>query len=208
MSAVSFRYLAISNHKICPVPLSKRINRLFELGVPAVQLRDKEVADRKKFKWGRRIETKGNSLLVNSRADIARLIGAAGVHRAGSALSSGILRKIAGEEIIVGVSTHTADEVKNALSFGADYLTFGPIWPTPSKPNLSAGDCPGLAGLEKICEISPVPVFALGGVEIDRIGPCLQAGAYGVAGIRSLFSPDNPQNNWQKIQKEIKLHSS
>jgi len=208
MSSVPFRYLAISNHKICPEPLAGRINKLFKLGVPAIQLRDKQVTDRQKYRWLEQIHPNKNKLLINSRVDIALLFGADGVHRAASAISNYYIKKIGGEEMIIGLSTHTVEEVKNAISLKPDYITFGPLWPTPSKPELTPAGCAGIEKLEKICEFSPVPVFALGGVKVDRISACLKAGAYGVAGIRSLFSPGNPRNNWQKIKKEIKLHSS
>ncbi|MGM0381080.1 MAG: thiamine phosphate synthase [bacterium] len=208
MNKLPFRYLAISDHNVCPEPIPRRINRLFKLGVPAIQLRDKHISDRRKFNWLKKINTENNTLLINSRADLARLFNLQGVHRAASAISADYIRKISEGNILIGFSTHSLGEIKNASFFQPDYLTFGPIWPTPSKPGLDSFDCAGAEGLEKACRISDIPVFALGGVDVDKISTCLEAGAYGTAGIRALFQPDNPQKNWQKIKKTIKLHAT
>lgn len=201
---ISFKYLAISNQQVCPEPVPVRINRLFELGVPAIQLREKNTGDRKKLRWLRETDKpKPRTLLVNSRPDLTKLSEADGIHRAQTAISSKKCQKIAGEDVLIGLSTHTPTEAHNAGRLDVDYITFGPIFPTPSKPNLSAEECPGLEELKKITEKVDLPVFALGGVGPERVSDCLEAGAHGVAGIRALFQPEDPAENWVKINEQL-----
>lgn len=208
MNNLPFRYLAISDQQVCPEPLIERINRLFKLEVPAIQIRDKKMPDKKKFNLIQKIKTKNNLLFINGRFDIARLTGADGIHLTTSSPGLNCNQAITDKNFLTGLSTHTLAGVKNAHAFNFDYLTFGPIWPTPSKPDLKTGDCAGPKKLHKICRKSEIPIFALGGVTTDRIKTCLQVGAYGVAGIRSLFEPEKPENNWKKIKKSISTNGA
>ena len=93
--------------------------------------------------------------------------------------------------MILGVSCHNEEDVARAAGEGASYVLLAPVFETPSKP----GTRPlGLSVLEKVCRRSPVPVYALGGVDADNAEACIRAGAAGVAGIR-LFqqAPDLEQ---------------
>jgi thiamine-phosphate pyrophosphorylase len=88
--------------------------------------------------------------------------------------------------VLLGVSTHSVAEVERALQDGADYVTFGPVWPTPSKerhgPPLGTGE------LARAARVG-IPVYALGGVMLSRFGEAAAAGAAGVAGIRLFQAP-------------------
>ncbi len=200
----AFRYLAISEQTICPEPVPDRIQRLYQLGVSAIQVRDKELPDRQKLAWLSKI-TRGEKqyLLINSRADIARLSNANGIHLSQTALSNKISKKIAGDEVLTGLSTHTLTEAINAVKTGVDYITFGPIFPTPSKPDLTAKECPGIEELKKVAGKVEIPVFALGGVGPEKVEECLAAGAAGIAGIRALFGSREPEKNWKKIKRNF-----
>lgn len=197
-----FRYLAISDQGVCPDPVSERINRLFELGVPAVQFREKTQNDRIRHEWLRRVDSGPGRLLVNGRWDLATLASADGVHSPADGLPIEVLREL-NNSFLYGASTHTGREVRNAEQSGTDYVTFGPVYPTPSKPNLDEDDVPGLEALSKITDETDLPVLALGGVTPSRVRDCLDAGADGVAGIRALFEPDDPAENWKRIQSTL-----
>lgn len=106
--------------------------------------------------------------------------------------------------MIIGKSTHTLRDVQEANQLGLDYVLFGPVFPTPSKPARDEDDIPGLRGLARAVGTASVPVLALGGVTPERVSVCLDAGAYGVAGIRALFSPEDPQENWTQIQEALR----
>lgn len=198
MEPLPFRYLAISDRSVCPEPIPRRVQRLLEMGVPAVQLRDKTVDDRTRFAWIQSLRAGSDRLLVNSRADLAALGELAGVHRAQHALPVPVLRSVMGEGL-VGVSTHSLREARRAEARGADYVTFGPVFPTPGKTRSR----PGLAGLERVCGRLEIPVLALGGVGPARVPACLEAGARGAAGIRALFGPPDPGPPWSRIRDAL-----
>lgn len=199
-STLPFRYLAISDRTLCPEPVPERCNRLAELGVPGLQIRDKDVSDRERWSWIERLQGNGTTLLVNGRVDLAILGNLDGVHVPSSGLPPDVLKRVAGKDMIFGGSTHTIDEVREAGEVGLDYVVFGPVYPTPSKPRRDEDEIPGLRGLERAAEAAAVPVLALGGVTPERLEACLDAGAHGAAGIRALFEPEDPRENWIKFQ--------
>jgi thiamine-phosphate pyrophosphorylase len=140
---------------------------------------------------------------MNGRVDFALLEGLAGVHRPSDGVSLGEMIRIGGDDLLYGQSTHSTEEVRRAFDQGSDYVLFGPIFPTPSKPNLGREDIPGLDGLESVTDRVGEPVLALGGITPDRVSACLDAGAHGVAGIRVLFAPEDPRSNWNQIQASL-----
>lgn len=202
-NGLPFRYMAISGESVCPEPVPERINRLLELGVPAVQLRDKHRSDRTRFDWLRRVDPARGFLIVNGRWDLAVLADADGVHCPGNGVPLTELKKLNHRNFFYGVSTHTLDEILEAETAGADYVTFGPVFPTPSKPDRTESDIPGLDGLNEVTDRTDIPVLALGGIGADDTEACLEAGAYGIAGIRALFGPRDPSNAWTKIESKL-----
>lgn len=204
---LSFRFMAISEQSVCPEPVPDRLNRLSDLGVPAVQIRDKSVDDRTRYKWLHKTKRQETDWLMNGRVDFALLEDLDGVHRPSNGIPLQELIRIGGKDLIYGQSTHSFDEARRAFEQGADYVLFGPVFPTPSKPNLGNDDIPGLDGLETVTNRVDGPVLALGGITPDRVPACLDAGAYGVAGIRVLFAPENPRSNWNQIQNSLKKRS-
>ena len=127
-------------------------------------------------------------LLVNDRLDVARTCGADGLHLPADSLPTAAVRKYVGKDWIVGVACHSAEEVELAAEAGADYVLVAPVFDTASKPGMTPM---GLAAFAAICRRATIPVFALGGVNVENARSCLDAGARGLAGIR-LFqqSPD------------------
>ena len=125
-------------------------------------------------------------VLVNGRVDIALAAGADGAHLPSTGLPVDALRRRFGDDLTLGVSTHHLEEVERARNEGADYVTFGPVWPTPSKARY--GSPAGLEGLAGAVAVG-LPVLALGGVTMPRVAAAAAAGAAGVAAI-SMFPPD------------------
>jgi thiamine-phosphate pyrophosphorylase len=125
-------------------------------------------------------------LLVNDRLDVAWAAQAAGVHlgeRSVPAVDVTRWRKHAGRaDFLVGVSCHSLAAATQAAADGADYLFFGPVFPTPSKQAFGAPQ--GLQKLERVCRGVSLPVLAIGGITAQNAGSCLQAGAAGIAAIR------------------------
>ena len=121
-------------------------------------------------------------VLVNDRLDVAMAAGAGGVHLGGQSMPVSAVRQVAPRPIVIGASCHSFSEASAAESGGADYLLFGPVFETPSK--LKYGPPVGLDALRKVAAEIRVPVLALGGITMERVRPCLEAGAAGIAGIR------------------------
>ncbi|MEX0994399.1 MAG: thiamine phosphate synthase, partial [Balneolaceae bacterium] len=110
-------------------------------------------------------------------------VGADGVHCPEEGLPPDVIKDYA-PELTVGVSVHSSEAARKAEKSGADFLLFGPVFATPSKPMAQPQ---GVKGLKKITAQSRIPVLAIGGMTPGRAGECLAAGAQGVAGISSIL---------------------
>ena len=173
--------LAISDRASLAIPLADWLRALGAAGIGAVQLREKDLDDRNLYDLARLARTllpPPTRLLVNGRLDVALAAGADGVHLPANGVPVGALRARFGEGVLIGRSTHTVEEVERARDEGADYVTFGPVFATPGK-----GAPVGLEGLARAAAAG-VPVFALGGVTLERFRDLAGAGAAGVAAIR------------------------
>ena len=135
------------------------------------------------------VEGIGVRLLINDRADIAGPVGAFGVHLPENGMPVPAARKAMGGRGIIGVSTHDPDKARWAEDEGADFVTYGPVYFTPSKA--AYGEPVGLQNLETVTRLLSIPVFAIGGILPNRVKPCVEAGAHGVAVISGILSaPD------------------
>jgi len=156
------------------------------LGVSLVQLREKNLSAQYLYELAVDLVsmTSGTEtrLLINDRADIAVAAGADGVHLTSRSLPAKNVRKVFGDDLLIGVSTHSSDDVERAVLGGADFAVFGPIFETPGK-NVSNG----IIGLREICEeFAPFPVLGLGGIDETNFRSVIEAGASGFAAIRAL----------------------
>lgn len=159
-------------------------------GVRAVQLREKDLSAQALLELGRTLRAltarADTRLLINGRIDVMLALNADGVHLRSDGLPVRAVRRVIGPDKWLGVSTHSDEEVERAGSDGADFVTFGPVYDSPSKRVY--GTAVGLKGLEAVCRRARVPVYALGGVTRDRIPEVLAVGARGVAMISEIMS--------------------
>lgn len=132
----------------------------------------------------------GAIFLVNDRADVAMLSRADGVHVGQDDLPVEAARRLVGGGVI-GVSTHTQDQVRAALQTTADYLAIGPVFDTTSKGR-DAGPVVGLSGVQDAAQTiaSGKPLVAIGGITLELAPAVIQAGASSVAVISDLLAPD------------------
>ena len=138
----------------------------------------------------RNTETK---VLVNDRADIAQAANADGVHLTSQSLTTEIIRQYFPKNFIAGVSAHTFEEANLAQEQGADFVTFSPVFKTPSKEKY--GEPQGLEKLRAVCErMGSFPVIALGGIDASNFKNVLEIGASGFAAIRFLNDIENLRN--------------
>ena len=133
-------------------------------------------------------------LLVNDRADVARAADADGVHVGQEDLPAAAAREVVGEDALVGVSTHSDAEIDSALAAGADYLGFGPVFETRSKPGAPLPPPHGLAGLERaVGRARSTPIVAIGGIAAASAPYVARAGAACAAAIGELCHARDPE---------------
>jgi thiamine-phosphate pyrophosphorylase len=146
-------------------------------GARVVQMRVKEASTRALIDLGRRLRaiTRGQAtFIVNDRADVALLCDADGVHVGQDDLPLGVARKLMGTRL-VGVSTHSLAQAREAARGGADYIGFGPVFPTRTKDR--PDPVTGVDALRIVCADVGIPVVAIGGITPDNVGQVVAAGA-------------------------------
>ena len=157
-------------------------------GVDMVQIRERDLPARDVLFVTESIAESAHRtsarVLVNDRADIAASAGA-GVHLTTRSLTVEVVRAGFGPDMLVGVSTHSFDDVRAAEQGGADFVVFGPVFVTASKKK-EYGEPVGVEALRQVATRSSIPVLALGGIKVSNFREALDAGAAGVAGI-SMF---------------------
>jgi len=174
-----------------PDVLVEKIGAAARAGVNWIQIREKQLTAKEcSALVGRALERVAEqraAILVNDRADMALALQAGGVHLPENSLPPQEVKQLARtlgreQDFLVGVSCHSLSAAKVAAETGADYLFFGPVFPTPSKA--AYGPPQGLERLAEVCRVVSVPVLAVGGITPDNGRACLSAGAAGLAAIR------------------------
>ncbi|MDB9525352.1 thiamine phosphate synthase [Oscillatoria sp. CS-180] len=162
-------------------------------GVQIVQYREKEGDDCDRIGVARQLrdlcQRYGALFLVNDRVDLAMAVDADGVHLGQQDLPIAVARDLLGNGYIVGRSTTNPEEMAKAVAEGADYIGVGPVYATPTKPDKAAA---GLEYVRYAAQNSPVPFFAIGGIDLQNIDEVMAAGCDRVAVVRALIKADNP----------------
>ncbi len=158
-----------------------------------VQLREKDLGGRALGELARELlplcRARGAPLLINDRVEVALALGLEGVHLPAASFPVGAARALLGPDRLLGVSCHYRADVAAARAGGADYATFGPLFDTPSKRTFGAPL--GLAALSDAA-LEGLPLFGLGGVEVERAAGVARAGARGVAVIGAWLGAGDP----------------
>lgn len=159
-----------------------RVESMVEAKVDLVQLRDKDRTDREIVAVGRKIAelTRGSNtvFIMNDRADLANAAGADGVHLGQDDLKVGDARRIVGPSKVIGVSTHSLAQARQAVKEGADYIGVGPVFPSTTK-HFEKHE--GLELVEEVAAEIKLPVFAIGGITLDNLSKVLNSGVRRVA---------------------------
>jgi thiamine-phosphate pyrophosphorylase len=164
-------------------------------GVDIVQLRDKSASDDEIVEVGRRLRSlcdeRGALVIVNDRPDLALACGADGVHVGQDDMPLGEARAIVGDDLIVGISTHSPEQVDAALASGADYFAVGPVYSTPTKPGRPA------VGVELVRYAAALgatkPWFAIGGIDASNVAAVSEAGATRIVVVRAIRNAEDPR---------------
>ncbi|MEK0178672.1 thiamine phosphate synthase [Microcoleus anatoxicus] len=162
-------------------------------GLTLVQYRDKTSDDAVKLDNVRKLcelcHRYDALLIVNDRVDLAIAADADGVHLGQQDLPVAEARKLLGPGRTIGRSTTNAQEMQRAIEEGADYIGVGPVYSTPTKPDKQAA---GLDYVRYAAAKSPIPWFAIGGIDINNLDEVLNAGASRVAVVRSIMEAEQP----------------
>jgi len=188
-------YLITDRHRCAPQhTLFSAVEAALRGGVKAVQLREKDLTPIELLEYAQHLRSLtrqyGAKLLINDRADIAVAVEADGVHLTENSMDIASARKVLGGKKLIGVSTHSLARAGVAQREGADFITFSPIYHTPSKAGY--GSPQGLERLREVCAEVDVPVFALGGITPERQAEVQRAGAKGVALISAIIGAPDP----------------
>ncbi|OQW49242.1 MAG: thiamine phosphate synthase [Nitrospira sp. HN-bin3] len=179
---------------VCPrQPLDEVLKLAATGGAKVFQYRNKtasmKVAYAEALALRRVAQELGVLFIVNDRCDLALAVDADGVHLGQGDLPLHLARQVMGSDKLIGVSTHNPEQVRTATEGGPDYLGFGPIF----KPGSKTDHDPivGLAGLKAVRPLTPLPIFAIGGITLERVEDVISAGANGVAVISAILqAPD------------------
>jgi len=180
-------------------------------GVDWVQLRDKSASAEKLFAQARQLigvtRQHGAHLAINDRLDVALAAEADGVHLAGQSLPVDAAVRLADGRLLVGRSVHSLAEARSAADAGADYVTFGHVFPTSTHPGLPPR---GLAELKQIVDAVDVPVLAIGGITVDNLDDILATGCAGVAVISAILSDADPSRAAARLRRALdeSVHTS
>lgn len=181
------------------------LERALEGGVRAVQLREKDLGGRELFvlaeKTKRLCERYQANLFVNDRVDVALGVDADGVHLGGDSMPVRAARELLGAEKLIGVSTHSINEAREAEQEKADFILFGPVYFTASKA--AYGEPQGLGRLKKVVEKISLPVYAIGGVKAGNIAEVKETGVRGIALISAVLSASDPRAATRRILETL-----
>ena len=209
MKKVDFDLYLIADTGQVQRDLLSSVKEAIEGGVRAVQLRGKNLSAKELLKIGEKLRLltaeKSVKFFVNDRIEIAMALDAEGIHLGQNSLPVSLIRKILGDRFIIGVSTHNMREAREAEAGGANFITFCPVFATPSK--LVFGPPVGLRRLANVTKGIKIPVFAIGGIRIDMVKSVIEKGAYGVAVISAIMDTESAYRATVSMREELRLRT-
>ncbi len=187
------RVCLLATHNLCHHGLGPAVLGALQAGVRMIQLREKSLPDCEFLTIARLVRTWTNDfnalLIVNDRPDLAALTNADGVHVGQDDLPIAAARKILGPDKLVGVSTHSLEQVRQAVLDGADYLGVGPCFPSATK---KFDAFPGLEFVRQVAAEIELPWFAIGGITAENLPDVMHAGATRIAVSGAICSAEEP----------------
>jgi thiamine-phosphate pyrophosphorylase len=170
------------------------LNAAMSGGAGMVELRDREqpraVIERSGRTYRRLANTYSALFIVNDDPHLAMELSADGVHVGQDDIDPAEARRIMGSDAIIGLSTHSGEQIEAAAGKPVDYISVGPIWETPTKEGRPAT---GLELIRTAAEISPLPWFAIGGIGQNNVEEVVEAGAVRLCVVRAIRDADDPR---------------
>lgn len=197
-------YLITDRHQTAGRPLLEVVEAALSGGLRAVQLREKDLPlpELYDLAWELRALTArfDARLFINERIDVALAVEADGVQLGINSLPVTAARRIA-PDLLIGYSSHAVGEAAAALAKGADFVTFGPVFPTPSKA--AYGEPLGLNALAEACSRLRGPLFALGGVKQANLAQVTAVGCHRVALISDILAAPDPAAAAESLRRGL-----
>jgi thiamine-phosphate pyrophosphorylase len=180
----------ITDVSLAGISHGEQVGRLIAGGATFIQLREKHASPRDFFEAAKpaiEIARKNNvMIIINDRVDIARALGADGVHLGQDDLPPNAAREVLGPDAIIGFSTHSVEQAIDAAGLPIDYVAIGPIFETKTKEN--PDPIVGLDGLAEVKKnIGNIPLVAIGGIDLDNVLDVLAAGADSIALVSAII---------------------
>lgn len=180
---------------------ASHVRSLCEVGVDVLQIRDPNASDRQLIERGKLAAEITDSydtlMIMNDRVDLALAANCDGVHVGQDELPLRDARAIAGDDILIGVSTHNVDQAIAAEQDGADYIGCGPVFPGRTK---SFDDFPGLGFIRSVAPEITVPAFAIGGIDETNLNDVIDAGIRRVAVTGAIRDSESPSGTAKRIK--------
>ena len=174
--------------------LAEVLGQAMAAGVPAVQLREKGLDTVEVYHLAERLLAMTRkaraALVINDRVDVAMALGADGVHLTRKSLPPREVRSLVGSRMLIGISCHGLEDVREAVDGGVDFVVLGPVYATPSKAPYGPPLTPEI--LREARKVCPLPIFGIGGVKAAQVPEVVGAGADGVAAISAVLSALDP----------------
>ena len=185
--------------------LYEQVKEALENGVTCVQLREKELNESDFLKEAKQISTLCKEykvpFIVNDNVNIAIACKADGIHIGQEDMELKNVRKLVGEDMIIGVSAHTVEEAIKAQEGGADYIGIGAVFATSTKTDV---DVLSFETLRSICEAVDIPTVAIGGIKKDNICKLKGSGIDGVAVVSAIFAAKDIATATKELLFEVK----
>ncbi len=203
-------------HVITDATVQKRFSHIdiakfaIKGGADTIQYREKHATTKEMIKTAGTIrdicKSRGITFIVNDRVDIAMAVEADGVHLGQDDFPISLARKILGDDFIIGGSASSFEELKRCMDEGADYIGFGSVFPTSSKPD--AGPEQGVDMLKEVVKMSTIPIVAIGGINESNLRDVLLTGVHGIAVISAVCCKDDPELATKELLRIMKIHQN
>jgi thiamine-phosphate pyrophosphorylase len=188
------RLYVLVTGSLCAASLDWTIQEAAAGGAQIIQLREKDLSDRELLERARKVRDlthkAGVLLILNDRPDIARLAEADGVHLGQDDMPVKEARRIVGPDAVIGVSTHSIEQVRQAVLEGASYIGIGPVFASATK---EFTELPGPELVRRGAVETSLPAFVIGGVNLNTIQAVMEAGARRVAVSQAICRADDPR---------------
>jgi thiamine-phosphate pyrophosphorylase len=189
---------------VAPAAMGLMAQQLLRGGIDLLQLRAKDAPEAEIIAMAAQIlpwtKAANVPLIINDYPHLVPLVGAQGVHLGQDDMSIREARAIVGKEALIGLSTHSLEHVEKSIAQKPDYIGFGPLFATPTKPDYIPI---GLADIATAQAMVPFPVFCIGGITLATLSQVIQAGAQRIVMVSALLKDENRVELISRVREKL-----